>query len=125
MKTPALLLSLALLTPAAWSQDVDAIQRATQAGCLACHAVESGARNANGLPSIGPAFDAVAARYKSLKGAQQQLTAAVMGGTGVQAPHWQGQLGSMAMPPNRVALSEAEAAQIVAWILSIEPLVHN
>jgi cytochrome c len=125
MKTPALLLSLSLLASTAGAQEVDALQRATQAGCLACHAVESAARNANGLPSVGPSFEAVAARYKSLKGAQQQLTAAVMGGTGAQAHHWQGQLGSVAMPPNRVALIEADAAQIVAWILSIEPLVHN
>lgn len=121
MKTTALLLSSALLAPTAWAQSVDALQRATDAGCLACHAVASGARNAAGLPSVGPAFQDVANRYKSLKGAQQQLTAAVMGGTGAQPHHWQGQLGSVAMPPNRVAISEADAAQVVAWILALEP----
>ena len=70
--------------------------------CLACHSVDT--------KVVGPALKDIAARYKGDDGAVATLSAKVKnGGSGV----W----GSMPMPPN--ALSDAEAEELVKWILSL------
>lgn len=68
--------------------------------CLACHTV------ANKV--IGPSFKDVAAKYAGQKDAEDKLVKKVQkGGSGV----W----GTAVMPPNPV--SDAEAKQLVTWIL--------
>ncbi len=67
----------------------------------------------------------MAAKYKSVKGAQQQLTATVMAGSSPYESHWKGKVNGLSMPPNKVAISEVDAAKVVAWILALEPVVNN
>lgn len=122
MNKPLLILGAALLSTPLWAiDDAAALKLATNAGCMACHHIEPGAKGPNGLPPIGPAWRDVAAKYKSVKGAQQQLTATVMAGSSPYESHWKGKVSGLSMPPNKVAISEVDAAQLVSWILSLEP----
>lgn len=124
MKRNTLILVSALLATTAWAgpaDDAAAIQLATNAGCMTCHHIEPGAKGPGGLPPIGPAWRDVAAKYKSVKGAQQQLTATVMAGSSPYESHWKGKVSGLSMPPNKVAITEVDAAKLVSWILSLEP----
>lgn len=123
MQRLALTLTAALLTAPAWAgppDDATALKLATGSGCMTCHHIEPGAKGPDGLPPIGPAWRDVAAKYKSVKGAQQQLTATVMSGSSPYESHWKGKVSGLAMPPNKVAISEADAAQLVSWILALD-----
>ena len=123
MKRSLLSLSLVLLTAPAWAAPADdeaALKLATGSGCMACHHIEPGAKGPNGLPPIGPAWRDVAAKYKSVKGAQQQLTATVLAGSSPYESHWKDKVSGLAMPPNKVAIAEADAAKLVSWILALE-----
>jgi cytochrome c len=124
------ILSALLLAAPAWAaagDDEAVIKLATGAGCMTCHHIEPGAKGPNGLPPIGPAWRDVAGKYASVKGAQQQLTATVMAGSSPYESHWKDKVSGLAMPPNKVAISEADAAKVVAWILALKPatLVNN
>ena len=124
------ILSALLLAAPAWAaagDDEAVIKLATGAGCMTCHHIEPGAKGPNGLPPIGPAWRDVAGKYASVKGAQQQLTATVMAGSSPYESHWKDKVSGLAMPPNKVAISEADAARVVAWILALKPatLVNN
>lgn len=71
-------------------------------GCTACHAVDR--------QLIGPAFKAVAERYRGDAAAAAKLAAKIrQGGAGVWGP--------TPMPPNSV-LSDGEVRQIVEWVLA-------
>lgn len=115
-------LTTALLAAQAWAapDDDQILKLATNAGCMTCHHIEPGGKGPNGLPPIGPAWREVAAKYKSQKGAQQQLTTTVMAGSSPYESHWKGKVSGLAMPPNKVVVSEVDAAKLVAWILSLE-----
>ncbi|MEO8836741.1 MAG: c-type cytochrome [Caldimonas sp.] len=77
---------------------------AQKKNCMACHAI--------GQKVIGPAYKDVAAKYAGQPGAVAKLTQKVMkGGSGV----W----GAVPMPANP-QVSEAEAKQLVEWILSLK-----
>jgi len=71
-------------------------------GCLACHTISG--------KLVGPAYKDVAAKYKADKDAPAKLVASVTKGS-------QGKWGPIPMPPNKV--TEDEAKQLVAWILSL------
>ena len=74
--------------------------------CISCHGVEK----RTGFPA--PSFKEVAAKYAKDPKAHERLALKVMqGGTGV----W----GVMTMPANP-QVSEAEARQLVIWILSLK-----
>ena len=122
MKRSLLSLSLVLLTAPAWAAPADeaALKLATGSGCMTCHHIEPGAKGPNGLPPIGPAWRDVSAKYKSVKGAQQQLTATVLAGSSPYESHWKDKVSGLAMPPNKVAISTADAAQLVSWILALD-----
>jgi cytochrome c len=78
------------------------MELAQKSGCLACHAAHK--------KVVGPSYKEIAAKYKSEKGAEAALTQKVLkGGSGV----W----GQIPMPPNNV--SEAQAQQLVKWILAM------
>ncbi|HSV71221.1 MAG TPA: c-type cytochrome [Methylibium sp.] len=73
--------------------------------CLACHAVDK--------KVIGPGFKEVAAKYAADKAAVDTLSKKVLkGGAGV----W----GNAAMPPMAAQVSEAEAKELVTWILGLK-----
>ena len=94
-------LSAASMSPA-WANE----QLAQQKACLACHGVDK--------PSLGPAFKAVAAKYRGQKGMDAKLAQKVIkGGGGV----WNMPMG--AMPP-QAQVKEAEALQLTQWILSLK-----
>lgn len=77
------------------------MELAQKSGCLACHAADK--------KVVGPSFKEIAAKYKGDKGAEANLAHKVVkGGSGV----W----GQIPMPPNNV--SEAQAQQLVKWILA-------
>ena len=71
--------------------------------CIACHQVD--------MKVVGPAFKDIAAKYKGDSGAAANLASKVLKGGG-------GVWGDIPMPPN-VTTSEAEAAKLVEWILSL------
>lgn len=123
MKRTLIALSATLLAATAWAgpaEDQAALKRATGAGCMTCHNIEPGAKGPNGMAPIGPAWRDVAAKYKSVKGAQQQLTATVMAGSSPYESHWKDKVSGLSMPPNKVAISEVDAAQLVSWILALD-----
>ncbi len=72
-------------------------------GCLACHSVDK--------KVVGPAYKDVAHKYTAAdtdKLAQKILK----GGSG--------SFGPVPMPPNAAKVSEAEAKQLVQWILTLK-----
>lgn len=123
MKRTLIALSATLLAATAWAgpaEDQAALKLATGAGCMTCHNIEPGAKGPNGMAPIGPAWRDVAAKYKSVKGAQQQLTATVLAGSSPYESHWKDKVSGLSMPPNKVAISEVDAAQLVSWILALD-----
>ena len=105
---------------AAAGHDEAMTQLARNAGCLTCHQVEPGGKGPDGLPPIGPAWKDVSAKYKGQKDAAAKLTHTVMTGSNPYESHWKGKVSGLAMPPNAVAIKEADAKQLVKWILSLD-----
>lgn len=93
---------------------------AVSAGCVACHHVEPGAKGPDGMAPIGPAWRDVAAKYHGQKGAAQALTHTVLTGSSPYDSHWKGKVSGLAMPPNKVAITEADAKSLVQWILALD-----
>lgn len=92
-------LTLALAAPAMAS-----LELAQKKACLACHTVDN--------KVIGPAYKDVAKKYKGQKGIEAKLAEKVIkGGAGAWGP--------IAMPANP-QVNEAEAKELVKWILSIK-----
>ena len=119
----ALPLSLAL-AGAAWADgktDESMLKLATTSGCMTCHHIDTGAKGPDGLPPIGPAWRDVAAKYKGQKDAAKQLSKTVQAGSNPYESHWKGKVSGLAMPPNKVAISEANTKKLVNWILHLQP----
>ena len=73
-------------------------------GCAACHTIDK--------KVVGPAYQEVAAKYKSEKDALAKLSDKVKkGGVGV----W----GQIPMPPN-VQVPDADIKDLVSWILTLK-----
>lgn len=122
MKTLAMALLCAAPTLAlAASHDDSMRQLAATSGCLTCHQVDPGGKGPDGLPPVGPAWREVAAKYKGQKNAAAALTHTVMTGSNPYDSHWKGKASGLAMPPNAVAIKEADAKKLVAWILALKP----
>ncbi|MBG7622004.1 c-type cytochrome [Herbaspirillum sp. AP02] len=80
-------------------------QLAKSKNCMACHSVDA--------KIVGPAFKDVAKKYAGQKDAEAKLTQKVLnGGSGT----W----GAVAMPANKGQVSEAEARELVKWVLSLK-----
>lgn len=77
---------------------------AQKKNCLACHAVDA--------KRIGPSYKDVAAKYVDNKDAIATLSAKVIKGGG-------GVWGAIPMPANP-QVTEAEAKQLVQWILTLK-----
>jgi cytochrome c len=77
---------------------------AKKKNCMACHATDK--------KLVGPAYKDVAAKYAGQKDAVDKLAQKVIkGGSGVWGP--------VPMPAN-AQVSEAEAKQLVQWVLSVK-----
>lgn len=100
--------------------DLEMKRLAATSGCVACHSVESGKPGPAGAAPVGPAWQDVAARYKGQEGISEKLLKTVMEGSNPYASHWKGKVSGLAMPPNAVAIQEADARKLVAWILSLK-----
>lgn len=88
-----------LATPAFASAEL-----AQKKNCMACHSIDK--------KVVGPSYKEVAAKYAGNKDAAAMLaTKIIKGGAGVWGP--------VPMPAN-TQVSDAEAKQIVAWILSVK-----
>jgi cytochrome c len=97
------LLSIALLAAATTPVFANA-DLAQKKNCLACHQVDK--------KLVGPAYKDVAAKYAGDKDAVNKLVQKVMkGGSGVWGP--------VPMPANP-QVNEAEAKQLVVWVLSLK-----
>jgi cytochrome c len=113
--------ALASSTGAARADDAAMLKLASQSGCMTCHQVEPGGKGPDGMAPIGPAWRDVAAKYKGKKDAAKDLTRTVMTGSNPYDSHWKGKVSGLAMPPNAVAISEANAGKLVDWILALKP----
>lgn len=72
--------------------------------CTTCHAVDK--------TKVGPSYKAIAAKYAGNKDAAAKLDTVILkGGTG--------SFGQTPMPPS-TGVSDAEAKQLTAWILSLK-----
>jgi len=99
---PALALVAAAATVSAPALADEALAKAKN--CLACHAVDK--------KVLGPSYKEVAAKYAGQKDAVDKLAQKVIkGGSGVWGP--------VPMPAN-AQVSEAEAKQLVQWVLSVK-----
>ena len=124
LPTSLALLVLALATTAAQAdqaKDEAMLHLATKSGCMTCHHIDPGAKGPDGLAPIGPAWKDVSAKYKGDKKAADTLTQTVLKGSNPYESHWKGKASGLAMPPNAVAIKEADARQLVKWILGLTP----
>ncbi|MEI7516509.1 MAG: c-type cytochrome [Betaproteobacteria bacterium] len=95
-----------LLGPVAWAADTAAAEAAfaKSKNCLACHAIEK--------KVVGPAFKAVADKYRQDPAALERLALKVrQGGNGA----W----GVVYMPAN-APVSPEESKRLVAWVLGLK-----
>ena len=116
------LAALALFaTSASAAVDDDMKSLASKSGCLTCHSIESGAPGPNGMAPIGPAWQDVAKMYQGKPGADVFLTRVVLEGSNPYGSHWKDKVSGLAMPPNKVAIKEADAKKLVKWILTLAP----
>ena len=92
-------LSVTALTPALASQEL-----AQKKACMGCHGIDN--------KIVGPTYKDVAKKYKGQKGVEAQLVQKVLKGG-------KGSWGEIPMPAN-TQVNEAEAKQLVSWILSLK-----
>lgn len=129
MKTVLRVLSLGVVS-LVWSSGVALAQNADQlteqakkiassSGCFACHTI-SHQDNKDGKLPIGPAWQDVAAQYRDKPGAAEFLTRVVLEGSNPYSSHWKNKAAGVAMPPNAVAITEADTRKVVYWILSLK-----
>lgn len=123
MMTPrsaAMMFALMMSTSAVFASPANdsAMKRlATQAGCLTCHSIE--AKPGGGTP-IGPAWADVARKYRGQTAAVDTLTRTVQQGSNPYQSHWKNKANGLAMPPNAVAINEADTRKLVTWILALD-----
>ncbi|MEY2892864.1 MAG: hypothetical protein RJA98_2772 [Pseudomonadota bacterium] len=101
--------------------DAAMLKLANDRGCMACHNILPMAPRADGLPPLAPAWRDVALKYRDDPRAYERLTRTVLTGSDPRASHWLGRVGAVTMPPNAVAISEADAQMLVNWILVLVP----
>lgn len=75
---------------------------AERQGCLGCHALDTAL--------VGPAYQAIAERYREQPGAEATLVQHMRSGSS-------GRWGTMPMPP-QPQLSQADARRLAKWVLS-------
>lgn len=126
MQVATAVVAVALLASvAAHAQDPPrtAFRVARDEGCIVCHDVEPPERGAKDYLPKAPAFQDIACRYRSDTNAPSRLASIVREGSGPlrRDRHWTGQVAFEKMYPNDLMVTEAEARQIVDWILTLCP----
>jgi cytochrome c len=101
--------------------DAAMLKLATSSGCMACHSILPVPERADGMPPIAPAWRDIALKYRNDPIASDRLTRTVMTGSDPRTRHWAGKVGVVAMPPNAVVVTEAEARVLVNWMLVLVP----
>jgi cytochrome c len=122
-KALAALLACCMIAPNAFADaknDANMKKLAAASGCFTCHAVEPGKGTQDGMKPIGPAWLDVARQYRGKPGATEFLTRVVLEGSNPYNSHWQGKVSGLSMPPNAVAITEANARLLVNWVLAME-----
>ena len=115
----ALLLATTQVALADASIDAQMRTLALHSGCMTCHHIEAGSKSADGSPPVGPNWQDVAQKYRGQPQAQENLVRTVMQGSNPYSSHWKGKASGLAMPPNAVAIRQADAEKLVGWILSL------
>lgn len=89
-------------------------------GCAVCHEVESRLPGSP-LPAA-PAFQEIAHRYRADPESASRLVSVILAGSGpLRADrHWAGRTTFETMYPKESMLTEAEARQVVEWILTLD-----
>jgi len=98
----------------------DAMNRlASERGCALCHSDRGSRARGEGVLPPGPSWQEVARRYKDRPGAEGILVEVVLHGSGPgpKGRHWAGKTSSVEMPANTVEITEAEARDLVRWVL--------
>lgn len=94
-------ISALFITAALASQALASPELAKQKNCMACHAVAA--------KMVGPAFNAIAAKYASDGGDAKAMAGKIQKGS-------KGAWGAMPMPPNP-QVNDAEANALATWIM--------
>jgi cytochrome c len=114
-----------LASVAARAQDVPrtAFRVVRDDGCTICHDVERPERGAKDYIPKAPAFQDIACRYRSDPDAPSRLASIVRDGSGPlrRDRHWTGKVAFDTMYPNDLTVTEAEARQVVDWIMTLCP----
>ena len=100
-----------------------AFRVARDAGCIICHDVEPPERGGKDYLPNAPAFQDIACRYRSDPDAASRLSSIVREGSGPlrRDRHWTGKAAFDTMYPNDVMVTEAQAREIVDWMLTLCP----
>lgn len=104
----SLILSAALLVASAAAHAVDeaaAIDLAKNNGCLSCHSAKE--------KIVGPAYSAVAEKYKDDKDAVASLVQSIQYGS-------KGKWGRIPMPPHP-GMSAADIKTLAQWVMTLQP----
>ena len=90
-------------------------------GCMICHDVEPPERGTKDYLPKAPAFQDIACRYRSDPDAPSTLTSIVRYGSGPlrRDRHWTGRVAFDTMYAYDLTMTEAEARQVVDWILTL------
>lgn len=99
-----LAIATSLLTLARPAMAADELALATSRNCMTCHTIERRV--------VGPAFKAVAAKYRQDAAALDKITPFIRNGGS-------GNFGAVPMPASP-QVTEAEARRLAAWILSLK-----
>jgi cytochrome c551/c552 len=91
---------------------------ATDKGCYLCHRAEVPRAREGALLPYAPSWVEIARKYRGQNGAEDRLTAIVLGGSDPKDRHWRGKVSDAQMPPNVPEIDETQARQLVRWILS-------
>jgi cytochrome c551/c552 len=91
-----------------------AVELAASHGCETCHA-RTAPPLGGGRTSIAPAWNEIAARYRSDPGAEEALAGVLIGGT--EERHWKGEP-LVTMLPHEEWITPEEARVLVRWILA-------
>jgi cytochrome c len=113
----ASVLALSSAVAAADPFDDEMNRLATDSGCTLCHSPLPEKARDDAVPPPAPAWSEIAKRYRGRPDAEDKLAAIVTRGVKPEDRHWAGKTSAVAMPPNRVEITEEDARRLIRWIL--------
>jgi cytochrome c len=107
MKTQRMLVALALISALPWAsaQDKETKALLQASGCMSCHAIDE--------KVVGPAFQAIAAKYAGQADAVDSLSQSVRNGS-------RGKWGRTPMPAHS-SLSGEDLKKLTTWVMAQKP----